>query len=76
MNAVAPIDLCMSDKARNPRFKPFPEQNADGVDLTLIRENLKLIPVERLRKAERARRAALRLQQIGRQQREQRDKSA
>ena len=44
-----------------PRFKPFPEQDENGVDLSLIRENLRLTPIERLRKADRAWRDMLRL---------------
>ena len=41
------------------------EQDENGVDLSLIRCNLKLTPTERLRKAERARRGALRLFEYG-----------
>jgi hypothetical protein len=44
-----------------PAFRPFPEQNGDGVDLSLIIENLKLSPVKRLRRADRAWRDMLRL---------------
>ena len=44
-----------------PGFTPFPEQDENGVDLSLIRENLRLTPLERLRKAERAWRDMLRL---------------
>ena len=39
----------------------FPEQNADGVDLSLIRANLRLTPTERVRRMDRARRDALRV---------------
>jgi hypothetical protein len=46
------------------------------VDMTLIRANLRLTPTERLRRADRARRAALRLQEIGKQARERRQKPA
>jgi hypothetical protein len=40
----------------------FPQQNADGVDLSLIRENLKLTPAERLRRNYECRQQVLRLQ--------------
>src|SRR2546423_13879181 len=46
-----------------------PRQDENGVDLSLICENLRLSPIERLRKAERARTPALRLQEYGRRQR-------
>jgi hypothetical protein len=36
----------------------YGEQDENGVDLSLIRENLKLTPTERLRKLDRARRLA------------------
>jgi hypothetical protein len=36
-----------------------------GVDLSLIRANLRLTPTDRARRAERARKAALRVQRIG-----------
>jgi len=50
---------------QNPPPRPaFPEQNADGVDLTLIRENLKLTPLERVRKAERLRQHVLRIHKL------------
>ncbi len=49
---------------------PFPEQDENGVDLSLIRENLRLSPVERLRKSDQARRGALRLMRLGRQHRQ------
>ena len=50
----------------------LPQQDENGVDLSLIRENLKLTPVERVRRADRARRDALRLMEYGRQNRTQR----
>jgi hypothetical protein len=40
----------------------FPQQNADGVDLSLIRENLKLTPTERLRRNYEVRRQVLQIQ--------------
>jgi hypothetical protein len=51
-------------------------QDDNGVDLTLIRANLRLTPAERLRRAESARLAALRLQELGRLARERRERSA
>jgi hypothetical protein len=50
------------------RFGPlwYGDQNDEGVDLSLIREMLKLTPVQRLRRMDRARRAALRLMEYGR----------
>jgi hypothetical protein len=50
-------------------FKPWPEQDENGVDLSLIREALRLTPTERIRRADRARRSALRVQDIGRRTR-------
>jgi hypothetical protein len=50
----------------------YGEQDENGIDLSLIRENLKLTPLERIRKADRARRQALRLQEYGRRYREER----
>jgi hypothetical protein len=41
----------------------YGEQDENGIDLSLIRENLKLSPLERIRKGDRARRQALRLGQ-------------
>ena len=43
----------------------------NGIDLSLIRANMRLIPSERARRGERARQAALRVQQIGRDARRQ-----
>ncbi len=57
----------MKDVSVNPPFKPsFPEQNADGIDLSLLRDNLRLTPAQRLRRADRARRSAQRLLKYGR----------
>jgi hypothetical protein len=50
----------------------YGEQDRSGVDLSLIREILKLSPTERLRRADRARRDALRLHEYGRKHREKR----
>lgn len=56
-------------------FTPLPEQDENGVDLTLIRANLRLSPTERVRRADAARRSALRVQQIGREARAARRRS-
>jgi hypothetical protein len=48
----------------------YGEQDANGVDLSLIRENLKLTPRERLLRGDQARRSALRLLEYGRRQRD------
>ena len=47
----------------------YGEQDDNGIDLSLIRENLKLSPLERVRKADQARRQALRLLEYGRRHR-------
>ena len=44
----ADADNLRSDKPA----APFPEQDENGVDLSLIRENLRLSPAERLRKGD------------------------
>ena len=57
------------DNPLPPCPKPtFPEQNADGVDLSLILENLRLSPSERLRRADAGRRAALKHMEYARAQ--------
>jgi hypothetical protein len=48
----------------------YGEQDENGVDLSLIRENLKLTPEGRLLRGDRARRSALELLEYGRRQRE------
>ncbi len=47
----------------------YGEQDENGIDLSLIRENLKLTPLERIRKADAARRQTLRLLEYGRRHR-------
>lgn len=59
-----------SPQDEKAKANPYPEQDAEGVDLSLIRENLRLSPLERIRRADQARRDALRVQEIGRQHRE------
>ena len=66
----------MESKIPNPYISPDPlnygEQDENGVDLSLIRENLRLTPTERLRRGYRARRDALRLREYARRNREKR----
>ncbi len=51
----------------------FPNYDENGVDLSLIRLNLRLTPVERLRQCDRAARGVRRLHELARKQwREQR----
>jgi hypothetical protein len=65
---MLPLDSNEADKWRSPLW--YGEQDENGVDLSLIRENLKLSPRERLLQGDRARRSALRLLEYGRRQRE------
>jgi len=62
------------EQSPNSKYGPgwYGEQDANGVDLSLIRENLRLTPTERVRRGDRARRDALRLLEIGRLNREKR----
>jgi hypothetical protein len=56
------------EKSRDPLY--YGEQDENGVDLSLIREQLKLTPSQRLRELDRARRGALRLMEYGRRHRQ------
>lgn len=49
----------------------YGEQDENGIDLSIIRENLKLTPLERIRRADRARKQILRLHEYGRRYREE-----
>jgi len=54
----------------SPQRQPFGtsgQYDENGVDLSLIRANMRVPPTERARRAEPARRAALRIQKIGRE---------
>jgi hypothetical protein len=44
----------------------YGEQDENGIDISLIRENLRLSPLERIRRGNRAREQALRLLEYGR----------
>jgi hypothetical protein len=46
------------------RFTPWANQDKNGVDLTLIRANLRLAPLERVRRAEALRWQVLRLHRL------------
>ena len=63
-------------REENPQFRDgrtwYGEQDSSGVDLSLIREILKLSPTERARRADQSRRDALELLEYGRQHREKR----
>ena len=48
----------------------YGEQDENGIDLSLIRENLKLTPLERIRRGDQARRQMLRLMDFGHRHRE------
>ena len=61
-----------SDAQRQADHGQYGEQDANGVDLSLIRELLRLSPLERVRRADRARRDTLRLLEYGRRHREKR----
>ena len=60
----------MPEEQTTPRkfFGPnhYGEQDENGIDLSLIRENLKLTPTERIRRADQARRQTMRLHEYGR----------
>ena len=49
----------------------YGEQDENGIDLSIIRENLKLTPLQRVRRADRARRQTLKLNEYGRKHREE-----
>jgi hypothetical protein len=53
----------------------YGEQDENGVDLSLIRSNLRLSPEDRLLQGDRARDSTLRLMEYGRRQREHEAKS-
>ena len=52
--------------------KWYGEQDDNGVDLSLIRELLKLSPLERVRRGDKAKKDALRLREHGRRERQER----
>jgi len=64
----------MAEDSKKPKryFGPdyYGEQDENGIDLSLIRENLKLSLIERIRKGDRYRRQALLLLEYGKQLRE------
>ena len=60
----------MEKKLATSDPRNYGDQNEDGIDVSLIRENLKLTPLQRIRKGDVARRQALRLLEYGRRHRE------
>lgn len=62
--------LTQKTRSSQPITSSYREQDENGVDFSLIRESLKLTPLERLRRAERAWRDAVRLMELGRRNRE------
>jgi hypothetical protein len=70
---MSPFEENATQDSQSPLW--YGEQDVHGVDLSLIRENLKLTPRERLLRAERAARDALRLLEYGRRQRKSAVKS-
>jgi hypothetical protein len=62
----------MKEKPQIHSTSEYGEQDDNGVDLSLIRTNLRLSPVQRLRRGDKARRDALRLLEYGRRSREKR----
>ena len=60
------------DKPAKNSGRDYGEQDENGVDLSLIRMNLRLTPAERLRRGDKARRDALQLLEYGRRNREKR----
>ncbi len=70
MTTMSERDRARTGGSRIQVTSGIPNQYDDnGVDLSLIRANMRLTPAERARRAERARKAALRVQQIGRDSR-------
>lgn len=58
-----PRDLTLEQILALPKPKPtFPEQNADGVDLSLIRSNLQSSVEQRIRRADAGRSMVQKLQ--------------
>ena len=60
------------EKTRKQSTDDYGELDDNGVDLSLIRMNLRLTPAERLRRGDKARRDAVRLLEYGRRNREKR----
>ena len=54
-----------------PGALDYGEQDENGIDLSLIRENLRLTPLERIRRGDVARRRALELMEYGRRHRQE-----
>ncbi len=68
---VMPIDESSTDfdfpiESTRSIQTPYGEQDENGTDLSLIRENLRLSPLERLRQGDAATTGVLRLREYGR----------
>jgi hypothetical protein len=61
-------ETTLPDELRDPTY--YGEQDENGVDLSLIRANLKLTPTQRARQAERAARDTQRLMENARRNRQ------
>lgn len=66
---MAVDEYILPEYMRSPTW--YGEQDENGVDLSLIRANLRRTPTERLRRADQGRRGALRLLEFGRRHREE-----
>ena len=62
-------EAILPDELRDATY--YGEQDENGVDLSLIRENLKLTPTERARKGDRAAHDTLRLMEYARRNRQE-----
>jgi hypothetical protein len=60
----------MSVPKPNPDSLRYGDHDENGVDLSLLRANLRLTPLERIRKGDAARRQAIKLLEYGRRHRE------
>lgn len=64
------IEMSERHPQPTPQQLDYGEQDENGIDLSLIRENLRLTPLERIRKADVARRQTLKLIEYGRRHRQ------
>lgn len=70
-NEMRDTNMTINELRNDPRLD-YGEQDENGVDLSLIRDNLRRTPAERVRQADKARRDYLRLREYGRRNREKR----
>jgi len=69
MKSMTDNDAILPEKFRDPTY--YGEQDENGVDLSLIRENLKLTPTQRARRGDIAARGTERLMEYARRNREE-----